>query len=271
MTTILFYSLSAFIGLIAGFLGGLLGIGGGIVIVPALILLFDLWGLFPEDLVAQIAVATSLACIIFTSAGAAIEQARRNMVDWKTVKNFFLFVILGGISSGFIASQLSSNIFRFLIGLFLLGVSTIMLTQWNPRPLKSIPSAIEKSVVGLFAGLISGLAGIGGGNIIVPVLTYYNHEIHRAIATSSALGLPIASAGTIGYYVAAEFSLLTPSNSGLVGYVYLPSFIAIAITTFIAAPFGVRFAHRTNPYILRRIFAILLILISARLLANSLS
>ena len=271
MTPLFFFVLTAAIGILAGFLGGLLGIGGGIIIVPALILLFDHFQLLPSGSASVIAVATSLSCIIFTSLGATIQQMRSDMVDWDIAKIFVIPTIVGGLICGFVAIQLSPAAFRIGIAIFLIVISSIMFSDWKPSPAHTLPSPIMASILGMLAGCISGLAGIGGGNIVVPILTYYNRSIHRAIATSSTLGIPIALAGTIGYFLAAKTKPILIPDANILGYVYIPAFVLIALGTFVAAPIGVKVAHRADPKKLRKAFSILLLIVGVRLFFASLS
>jgi uncharacterized membrane protein YfcA len=258
------------IGAFSGFLGGLLGIGGGVVIVPALILLFDSLGLFAVDLATPVAVATSLACIIFTSLAAAYAQIRARMVDWTVVKRWTAFVLIGSFLASSIAVELPVATFRALIGCFLVFVAFVMLTSWKPSPHRNLPRTGVSASLGTLGGLISGLAGIGGGNVVVPTLVYFNVPLHRATATSSALGVPIATAGALGYVMKGWGENLS-ATEWMLGYVYLPGFFAIVVATIATAPLGVRVAHRLNPQPLRRIFGLLLIVVSLRMLYSALA
>ena len=146
------------IGAVSGFLGGLLGIGGGVVIVPALIVLFDLAGLFgPHDATA-IAVATSLACIVFTSLSAAITQLRARMVDWIIVRRWAAFLVLGSFLSGSFAAHLPTPIFRGFIGCFLLFVAFVMLTSWKPSAHRQVPGLGLSALLGTSGGVVSAIA-----------------------------------------------------------------------------------------------------------------
>jgi uncharacterized membrane protein YfcA len=254
------------IGAVSGFLGGLLGIGGGVVIVPALIILFDSLLLFAPEISTPVAVATSLACIIFTSISAAYTQMRARMVDWQIVKSWAGFLVLGSFLASSIAVALPVATFRSLIGCFLLFVSFVMLTSWKPSAHRTFPGPLLSAGFGTVGGVVSGIAGIGGGNIVVPTLLYFNVPVHRATATSSTLGVPIASAGALGYIVTGWGEDL---GDGMLGYVYLPSFLAIVAATVITAPLGVWVAHRVAPLPLRRAFGMLLVLVSARMLYSA--
>ena len=250
----------------SGFLGGLLGIGGGVVIVPALIILFDSLLLFSPEIATPVAVGTSLACIIFTSLSAAYSQMRARMVDWHVVRRWSGFLIIGSFLASSIAVALPVATFRALIGCFLLFVAFVMLTSWKPSAHRSFPGPLLSAGFGTVGGVVSGIAGIGGGNVVVPTLLYFNVPVHRATATSSTLGVPIAVAGTLGYVATGWGEGLGP---GTFGYVHLPSFIAIVIATVIAAPLGVWVAHRVAPLPLRRAFGVLLVLVSARMLYSA--
>lgn len=251
----------------SGFLGGLLGIGGGIVIVPALIILFDAMQLFPQSTATPIAVGTSLSVIIFTSLSAARTQIRAGMVDWDVVRQWAPFLIVGSFLAGPIAVALPVAAFRTLIGAFLLFVSCVMLTNWKPDPHRKFPGALANAGIGTLGGLISGIAGIGGGNVMVPTLVYFNKSVHRATATSSTLGVPIATAGALGYVYTGWNADLGPA---LLGYLYLPAFAAIVLATVMTAPIGVRVAHRVAPLPLRRGFGLLLVVVAVRTLYSAL-
>ncbi|NJN51956.1 MAG: sulfite exporter TauE/SafE family protein [Gammaproteobacteria bacterium] len=273
LDTLLFSIAYLVVGIVAGFLGGMLGIGGGVVIVPALIVIFDAF-----DLVAHgapggngttlTAVGTSLASIIFTSAAAARVQIRAGMVEWSVVRGWTPFLIVGSYAAGFLAAMLSLELLRLLIGAFLLFVATVMLTSWKPAPHRALPGRLLGGLLSSIGGLISGVAGIGGGNVVVPTLVYHNVPVHRATATASTLGLPIALAGALGYIHRGWFD--TQLSEGFLGYVYLPALAAIVLATVVTAPIGVRAAHRIAPVPLRRAFGVLLVIVSVRMFWSAL-
>ncbi len=273
---LLFFGSCLTIGAVSGFLGGLLGIGGGVVIVPALIVLFDLTGLFDAKVATVVAVATSLSCIVFTSLSAAITQTRARMVDWLLVRRWVVFLVSGSFVAGTYAHLLPATVFRALLGGFLLFVAFVMLTSWKPSPHQTSPGLGVSATLGTAGGVVSGIAGIAGGNVIVPTLIYFNTPVHRATATSSALGVPIALFGAAGYVLAGTAREVAPLLTGrfagadsMLGYVYLPAFAVIVATTVLAAPIGVKAAHRLPPLPLRRAFGVLLIVVAARMLATA--
>jgi uncharacterized protein len=269
LDSLLFTIICLLIGAVAGLLGGLLGIGGGVIVAPTLILLFDHTGMLGDHAGAGngttlVAIGTSLASIIFTSAAAALTQIRARMVDWEIVRRFTPMVMLASYGSGFIASMLPLATLRVLIGAFLGFVSIVMLTNWRPSPHRILPGRVASAGIAGLAGLVSGIAGIGGGNVVVPTLVYFNVPVHRATATASVLGFPIAIAGSLGYVTRGLG--VTSLGEGLLGYVYMPGLIAIVCTTVVFAPIGVRLAHGLQPLPLRRAFGALLILVSIRML-----
>lgn len=257
----------AAVGAVAGFLGGLLGIGGGVVIVPALLLLFEGQGMVPAD-AAPVAVATSLATIIATSVSAARAQIRRASVDWTIVRRWTPALILGGLASGPVAGRLPDAALPWFIGAFLFAVALVMLSAWTPAPHRRLPGGAAGFGLGGAAGLVSGLAGIGGGNVIVPTLVYFNVPMRLAAGTSSTLGFPIAVAGTLGFALAGLGRTDLPA--GTVGYVHAPAALALAAASFVCAPLGVAFAHRIPAPRLKRIFGLLLLLVSGRVLLSAL-
>jgi uncharacterized membrane protein YfcA len=258
------------VGAVAGLLGGLLGIGGGIVIVPSLILLFDRVHLFEHapTTATLVAVGTSLGSIVFTATAAARAQIRARMVEWIVVRRWTIGLMVGGYASGFVAAALPLTTLRVLIGAFLAFVSTVMLTSWRPSPHRALPGAAASSAIAGTAGLVSGMAGIGGGNVIVPTLVFHNVPVHRATATSSALGFPVALSGALGYIVRGWHD--TTLANGFLGYLYLPALAALVVSSMLTAPLGVRLAHRTSPAPLRKAFGALLALVSIQLLVSAL-
>lgn len=266
MNHFFFFGSCIAIGALSGFLGGLLGIGGGVVIVPALIVLFDLAGLFGAHDATAVAVATSLACIVFTSLSAAATQIRAEMVEWPIVRRWAAFLVIGSFLSGSFAAQLPTLAFRGFIGAFLLFVAFVMLTSWKPSAHRQFPGGGLAAALGTAGGLISGIAGIGGGNVIVPTLIYFNTPVHRATATSSTLGVPIALAGALGYVISG-WGLV--DVQWMLGWVYLPAFAAIMAASMLLAPVGVKVAHRVAPLPLRWAFGVLLIFVSMRMLYSA--
>jgi len=251
------------LGAIAGLLGGALGIGGGVIIVPALVYLYATLGIAaPLDI--RLAVGTSLATIVFTSTTAVYAQYRRDAIRWDIVRRWTPFVLVGSFASGYVAELLPGQVLRGFIGAFLLLAALIMLARWAPPPHRQLPGRSGTAATGLAAGLGAGLAGIGGGNIIVPLLVYFNVAIKNATATSSTLGLPIALFGALSFIGAGWRAPDLPAFS--LGYVYLPAMAAIAATSTLTAPLGVRLAHFLPAGQLKQAFGLLLCLVALRML-----
>ncbi len=238
------------------------------IIVPLLIVLLDILGFLPPQDVTAVAVATSLACVLFTSLSAAYTQTRARMVEWTIVRRWAPFLIAGSFTAGWVATALPTAVFRGFIGGFLLFVAFVMLTRWRPNAHRERPGMAFSAVLGGIGGLVSGMAGIGGGNVVVPTLIYFNVPVHRATATSSTLGVPIALAGSLGYISVGASRHLGP---GMVGYLYLPGFLAIVSAAVLMAPVGVKVAHAVEAQPLRRAFGVLLVLVSGRMLYSAMT
>ncbi|MFL1406600.1 sulfite exporter TauE/SafE family protein [Marinobacter sp. M1N3S26] len=254
------------LGIVAGILAGMLGIGGGVVIVPALVLILSAQG-FPSEFIVITAVATSLCTIIFTSVSAARAQIKRKAVDWTIFRLWAPTVVVGSFLSGFIAARLPAAVLEIGIAVFLLVISVIMLSRWVPDPARTMPGKAGTTGLGLFSGVLSGLAGIGGGNVMVPLMVFFNVPMQRAVATSSTLGFPLAVVGTLGYVISGWGQ--SPADWSL-GYVYLPAVALIALFTVLLAPVGVALSHKIPAPTLKRCFGGLLLLVAGRMLVNAL-
>lgn len=265
LEAIFFISICLCLGLSSGFLGGLLGIGGGIVIVPVLAIYFSESGRHAPDVVLLIAVATSLACIVFTSASAAFTQARARRVNFTAVKRLLPSLVLGSFIAGYIAPMIAVNLLKIFFALFLLLVASIMFLQWQPSPNRQLPGAFAASALGSIAGFVSALVGIAGGNILVPTLTYFNVPAHNATATASLLGLPLAAVGAVSYAMSAT---ALKTNAPMLGWIDTEAALPIILGAVIAAPLGVRFAQRVPATTLKKIFAGMLCLASLRMFAS---
>jgi len=198
MESILLMYLAA--GAVAGLLAGLLGIGGGLVIVPMLVFCFSLQHLDPA-VTMHLALGTSMASIIFTSVSSFRAHHRRGAVEWPLVRRIVLGIFVGTFLGSCLAARLSTGFLKSFFVLFLYYVATQMLLNTKPKPSRQLPGNLGTFAVGNVIGAFSSLVGIGGGTLSVPFMTWCNVPVHRAIGTSAAIGFPIAIAGTVGYVV----------------------------------------------------------------------
>jgi len=249
-------------GLLAGLLAGLMGVGGGLVIVPALLLLLGLQGFDPGHL-AHVAVGSSLAAIVPISMASLWSHHRRGAVEWPAVLRLSPGLMLGAWSGAWLADQLSTHWLKGIFGLFLLLVAMQMWSGFRPAAAVGKGSRLLFPVAGWLIGLVSGLVGIGGGTMTVPFLGWRGRPLPRAVGTSAACGLPIALAG------AAGFLHFGASAEDPLGYIHWPAVAAIAPLAVVAAPLGARWAHSLPVPVLRRLFAVVLVLVGGRLIATS--
>lgn len=251
------------VGSVVGLLAGLLGVGGGTVIVPVLVFMFNRQGL-PADQIMQLALATSLASIAFTSVSSALSHHRHGAVDWRIVKRMTPGIVLGTFGGSVVVSRVfSSGFLQAFFAVFLLLVSLNMLSGKKPKPSRQLPGPLGLTAVGGGIGVASSMAGIGGGSLTVPFLMWCNVTGHRAVATSAAVGFPLAVAGALG------FSLTNLGHPGLpawsVGFVYLPALLGIVCASVLTAPLGAKLAHSLPVARLKRVFAVFLVLIAVRM------
>lgn len=257
---ILYLALGAF----AGVLAGLLGVGGGLVIVPILTFIFSAQGL-PADHILHLALGTSLASIMFTSISSLRAHHARGAVEWLVVKRISPGILAGTFFGSWIAAQLSTRFLKAFFVVFLYYVAIQMLLNIRPEPHRQLPGATAMFGVGGLIGGISSLVGIGGGSMSVPFLVWCNVAMHNAIGTSAAIGFPIALAGTVGYLVNGLAVDLPPAT---LGYIYLPALIGVAAASIVTAPLGARLAHSLPIGGLKKIFALLLIVMGTKMLSS---
>ena len=251
------------LGAVAGIIGGLLGLGGGIVIVPALLLVFIQQG-FPTESLMHLAVATSLATIVFTSVSSTWAHHRKLAVDWKIVRFLAPGIVLGAFLGAVIADRTDSDSLRVLFGIFEVLVALQIWTGITPGAMRQLPRKPGMIFAGGGIGMLSTILGIGGGTLTVPFLLWCNVNIRNAVATSAACGFPIALAGCIAMIITGWNRPGLPENT--LGYVFWPAALGILVTSILTAPMGARLAHRLPVQTLKRIFAIVLAGIGIRML-----
>lgn len=251
------------VGGVAGVLAGLFGIGGGLVIVPMLVLTFT-WQAIPQESMMHIALGTSMASIMFTSVSSFMAHNRRGAVYWDIVKRIVPGIIVGTLLGTYVASHLSNKFLKGFFVVFLFYVASQMILDRKPKPSREIPGYAGMFGVGNVIGVVSSLVGIGGGTLSVPFMMFCNVAVHRAIGTSAAIGFPIAVAGTVGYIVNGLGAADLPPLS--LGYIYLPALVGIVVASVITAPLGVKLAHALPVARLKRVFALLLFVVGTRML-----
>jgi uncharacterized protein len=250
-------------GALAGLLAGLLGVGGGIIIVPVLTFLFTAQH-FPAGFILHLALGTSLASIMFTSVSSLRAHHDRGAVNWPVFRRLTPGILVGTFLGSWVAAQLSTRFLKGFFVLFLYYVALQMLLNVRPVPSRQLPGNLGMIGVGSVIGGISSLVGIGGGTMTVPFLVWCNVALHNAIGTSAAVGFPIALAGAAGYVANGLAARDLPSFS--LGFVYLPALIGIAGASVFTAPLGARLAHTLPVLRLKRFFAVFLLLMGTRML-----
>jgi uncharacterized membrane protein YfcA len=251
------------IGCVVGFLAGLLGVGGAMTMIPVLTFIFTREG-FPAEHVVHIAVATSLATIMFTSISSMRAHARRGAVLWHVAWGLAPGIIVGSLLGPQIVAGMSSALLAALFAAFT-GVAAIqILANREPKATRELPGKAGLFGVGATIGTVSSMVGAGGAFLSVPFMIWCNVRVHNAVATSAAIGFPISAAGTLGYVVAGLRQESLPALT--IGYVNLPALAGIVVASIMTAPIGARLAHRWPVKRLRRAFAFLLLAIGGYML-----
>ncbi len=250
------------LGAVAGITGGMMGLGGGIVIVPALLFLFIKQGM-PGDQLMHIAVATSLTTIIFTSVAAAWSHHRKGAVLWPQIRFMVPGIVAGAVAGAVIADYLPGDQLRRAFGVFEILVALQIGFGFNPKAGRSLPRTPGLIVSGIVIGTLSTILGIGGGTLTVPYLMWCNIDIRKAVGTSSACGFPIAVAGALSMILIGSGHDDLPDHT--LGYLYWPAAIMIIMSSMLFAPVGAWLAHTLQVSILKKIFAVLLFLIGLRM------
>lgn len=261
-------ALLAALGSATGFLAGLLGIGGGMILTPFLAMLLPLAGV-PAELALHCAIATSMSTILFTSLSSVRAHAQRGAVIWKAALALAPGIVLGGI----VGARISSALPVFWVALFFslfVGTCALRMLRAPSRSRQAIlPSTPIMLSAGAGIGAVSALVGAGGGFLSVPFLTRCGAEMHQAVGTSAALGFPIALAGTAGYVASGWAHPALPGFPMMLGFIHLPALAAVAAASILTAPLGAKAAHCLDTKPLRRIFALMLFLIAANMLRNA--
>jgi uncharacterized membrane protein YfcA len=254
----------AMLGLAGGFLAGLLGIGGGMVLAPFITIILSTRGI-SADLAVKMAIATSMSTIVFTSLSSMRAHHQRGSVRWDIVRGLAPGIVLGGIVGSLcIFALLKGTTLALIFAAFISFSATQMFMDKKPKPGRTIPGLAGLLGTGATIGLVSGLVGAGGGFISVPFMVAHNVAVINAVAPSAALGFPIAIANVAGFAVGGQGVNGLPAWS--LGYIWLPALAVIASCSVLTAPLGPTLAHRLPVVLLKRIFALVLYLLAAYML-----
>ncbi len=251
------------LGAFAGVSAGLLGIGGGLIIVPALVWIFHQQGI-DSTIIMHLALGTSLASIVFTSLSSIWAHHQKKAVIWRVFWKLSPGIIFGAWLGAAIVHFLPTQRLTLLFGLFELYVALQMTINIKPKPQRQLPQNLGMTATGGGIGFISAMMGIGGGTLTVPFLVWCNIHIRKAIATSAACGLPIAIAGSIGFLLTGWEQTNRPEYS--LGYLYLPALLGIVMTSVLFAPVGAWLTHYLATGSLKKVFALLLYILAAKML-----
>ena len=257
MDSILLYIL---LGVLAGFIGGLFGLGGGVIIVPLLIIAFTAQG-FDAAVLTHLAIGTSLATIVVTSISATWVHQQKKAVMWRLFAQLSPGIAIGALLGGVIAAQLSGVVLQLVFGVLMVAVAIQSGLGVKPAAHRALPGVFGNGAVGGVIGVLSSIFGIGGGSLTIPYLLWCSVPIHRAIATSAVCGLSIGLFSAISF-IAAGWGELLPEGS--LGFVYLPAFLGIALAATVSARWGAILAHRLSATLLKRLFAVVILLLGVR-------
>ena len=253
------------VGAVSGFFAGLLGIGGGIVLVPALVWLLAGNG-YPAEFVFQAALGTSMATILFTAASSLRAHHARGAVMWPIVRIFAPGVLIGALFGSVLVRHIPTFSLTVVFCAFLLFVALQMGLELKPRAGRLLPAWPGLLAVAGGIGVMSSLVAVGGGAMTVPFLVWCNVSIRHAIGTSAAVGLPIAVGGSLGYVIGGWPIASLPAGS--LGFVYLPALLWTVLASALTAPLGARAVAKLPARVLRRIFALLLIGVAVYMLSR---
>ncbi|MBE0614999.1 MAG: sulfite exporter TauE/SafE family protein [Burkholderiales bacterium] len=253
----------AAIGAAVGFFAGLLGIGGGAIMVPLLVMLLEAQGL-PKSQIMHLAVGTGMASILFTSVSSVRAHALRGAVRWDLALALTPGILVGGLLGSNLTVWISTQLFAALFTVVVFFAASNILIDRKPKPTRELPGALGSALVGFGISFVSSLAALGGAFLTVPFALYCNVPMLQAIGTSAIVGFPIALAGSVGFVMAGWGHGDLPPYS--IGYVYLPAVFGIAFASVLTAPLGAAAAHRLPTKRLKQVFALLLYTLATKML-----
>ena len=254
------------LGAMTGFFAGLLGIGGGLIMVPVLTFIFSAQH-FPADRILHLALGTTMAAIIFTSVSSLRTHHAHGAVNWQVVQYMTPGIVIGTLGGATLAGALSSRFLSVVFVVFIFYAATQMLLKTTPQPSRQLPGKAGMFAAGNVIGAISSLVAIGGGLLTVPFLSVCNVRLQQAIGTAAAVGFPIALAGAIGY-IANGMAQSQPLPEYSLGYIYLPALGWVVLASMLTAPLGAKTTHAVQSDTLRKVFVVLLYLLGVKMLAG---
>lgn len=255
----------ALIGAAVGFFAGLLGIGGGAIMVPLLVMAFEAQGL-PRDHLMHLAVGTSLATILFTSVSSVRAHASRGSVRWEVARALTPGVLLGGLIGSTLTGYVSTKLLAIMFSVVIYGAATNILIDRKPKPSRTLPGSGGMFMVGFIASGLSAVAALGGSFLTVPFMLWCNVAMLQAIGTAAVVGFPIALSGSVGFVIAGWGQSGLPANS--FGYIYLPALLGITLSSVLFAPVGAAAAHRMQVKRLKQVFALLLYALATKMMVS---
>ncbi|QTL33971.1 MULTISPECIES: sulfite exporter TauE/SafE family protein [Pseudoalteromonas] len=257
----------ALLGCIVGFLAGLLGIGGGLIIVPVLSAILLYFEVLADEHVIVVAIATSLASILFTSTSSALAHHRNHNVPWEIAPWVMTGVAVGALVSGFMVALIPVHWVKwtFVISVLLIAAKMVFSTRpGKAKKTRDLPSGPVLTGITSLMGALSAMIGIGGGVLIVPLLSYFGVDMRKAIGCAAVSGIVIALFGSIGYVVSGGQALKL--TDGFAGFVYLPALFGIVLTSWFVAPLGAKATHTLPVPVIKKVFALLLVVIAGKML-----
>lgn len=256
---LLYIALGAFV----GFMSGLLGVGGGGILVPVLTLIFS-WQAISADNSVHLALGTSLACMIISSTASMRAHAALGAVVWRVAAGMAPGIMLGAFLATQVAASVNPTWVALFFALFMAVVAAQLFLGWRPQPGRAPTTVGGLLAAGAGIGSVSALAAVGGGFLALAYLGYKNVEAKKAIGTTAAIGFPIAITGTVGYLISGWSQ--TAAYPYTLGFIYVPAFLAVSIASTAAAPLGARLAHNLPEAALKRIFAVVSLVLSVTML-----
>ncbi len=263
MDAIIDFVLLLLLGAVVGLLAGLLGIGGGLIIVPVLTGFLSLQDVAEAHAI-KLAIGTSLATIVLTSLASIRAHHRYHAVMWPAFARLAPGILVGALGGGLLAGALPGALLQRIFSVFVLLMAAQLLLNLRPRAAGGLPGWGGVALAGTVIGAVSALVGIGGGAMTVPFLIWCSASTRQAVATSAACGLPIALAGSVGFAISGLGVVGLPDFC--VGYLYLPALVNITLASVWVAPLGARLAHRLPMRVLRQFFAVFLLILGVNML-----